>query len=651
MPAESGLCIRSHALAAIVLFGALLATWFAYAPAMGGSLLFDDRANLDGLANVHDRASAVDFVATGVASPLGRPLALATFVPQAYAWPDTPEVFLKTNILIHLLNGVFIVWFLYLLGLARKQTEKQASVIAAFAGAVWMLMPLLASTSLMIVQRMTTLSALFALAGAIGYLYARQAIARRPVSALLLMTLALGTGAAAGILAKESAALIFLFLLAVESVLLERPESVPKAVWRAWFSLIFLVPLGVLVFFLASAVPYPESVVLRRDFTGLERLATQASILWKYLYLAFVPNVASLGPFHDDYPVQRDFLRFITLFAVFAWALVIVAAVKFRRKAPLFTFAVAWYLLGHLLESTTLDLELYFEHRNYLPIIGPVYAIVASLGQLKAGLRRIAGFAGTIYVVLIGIVLFSISSLWGNPPIAAEMWHVYKPNSNRALEFLASQLEEQRDPYASQRLQNRFIEDNPDDYGVRLQALLVACQLDPTSNHNETLEILETNLSTARYRLSVPAAFQQLYRLSRDGHCPGIDKTSIYRLGENLLKNPAYQSGIIRHNNHVILASMGVDEGDFALTMVHVDQALDAYHNPETLAWAIDILNSAGRFDVSWELLNDAKNLAPPRNPLAALRWRQALERTESALFKFEASRGKRSQAVEFETE
>jgi protein O-mannosyl-transferase len=651
MPAESGLCTRSHALAATVLFGALLATWFAYAPAMGGSLLFDDRVNLGGLAHVHDRVSALDFVATGVASAIGRPLALASFVPQAYAWPDSPEVFLKTNILIHLLNGVLVVWFLYLLGLARKQTEEKASLIAVSAGAIWMLMPLLASSSLMIVQRMTTLSALFALAGAVGYLYARQGIARRPISALVLMTLALGAGASVGILAKESAALIFLLMLAVESVLLGRPDNVPRTVWRAWFSLIFLVPLGVLLFFLASAVPYPESVIIRRDFTALERLATQAGILWKYLHLAFVPNVSSLGPFHDDYSVQRDLLGFSTLFPIFAWALVIVTAVKFRRRAPLFTFAVAWYLLGHLLESTTLDLELYFEHRNYLPIIGPVYAIVGSLGELKPGLRRVAGFVSTAYIGLIGVVLFSISSLWGNPPMAAEIWHAYKPNSNRALGFLASQLEEQRYPYATQRLLNRFIEANPDDYGVRLQALLVACQLDPYSDHIEAIEILETNLSTVRFSFSVPAAFQQLYRLSRIGQCPGIDKISIYRLGESLLKNPAYQSGIIRHNIHVILASMGVDEGNFALTMIHVDQALDANHNPATLAWAIDILNSAGRFDISRELLNDAKNLAPPRNPLAALRWRQALERIESALFQFEASRGKSSQAVEYETE
>ena len=94
---------------------------------------------------------------------------------------------------------------------------------------------------------------------------------------------------------------------------------------------------------------------------------------------------------------------------------------------------------------------------------------------------------------------------------------------------------------------------------------------------------------------------------------------------------------------------MGVDEGDFALTMVHVDQALDAYHNPDTLAWAIDVLNSAGRSDISWELLYEAKNSDPPQNPIAAFRWRHALVRIERGLLSFEGHGKKRTPATQQE--
>ena len=420
----------------LILFAGLLATWFAYAPGLSGSLQFDDYHNLEGLTTVNDPASALRFIADGVAGPLGRPLALASFVPQAYAWPNAPEVFLRTNILIHLLNGALVAWFLYLVGRARRQREQHAAVVAAGASVIWMLMPLLASSSLLIVQRMTTLSALLMLLGMVGYMCARRAIGRRPLLALAGMTLALGSGALLGALAKENGILIFVFILATELALLDRPLNISRSAWRAWFGLVLVAPLVLLSLYLMSLLPYSQETVLRRGFSGFERLITQAEILWQYLYLAFFPNVPSLGPFHDDYQIQRSLLSGTSLLSVGAWLLTIVAAVMLRRKAPLFTFAVAWYLLGHLLESTTISLELYFEHRNYLPLVGPAYALVASLAQLARTWRRIAVIGAIAYAGILGSVLLSTTSLWGSPALAAEMWHIYKPQSIRAVQNL-----------------------------------------------------------------------------------------------------------------------------------------------------------------------------------------------------------------------
>src|SRR5690606_37994877 len=134
--------------------------------------------------------SAIRFITEGVAGPLGRPLALASFVPQAYAWPDLPSAFLYINICIHLLNGVLVVWFIYCLTRARDATS-QAGWFAVMTGFVWMVLPILVSSSLLIVQRMTTLSATFTLFGLIGYLYCRRLLEEKPRLSLALMTLAL----------------------------------------------------------------------------------------------------------------------------------------------------------------------------------------------------------------------------------------------------------------------------------------------------------------------------------------------------------------------------------------------------------------------------------------------------------------------------
>src|SRR5690606_33752686 len=117
---------------------------------------------------------------------------------------------------------------------------------------------------------------------------------------------------------------------------------------------------------------YSEDVLTVRDFDAGDRLLTEAHVLWEYLRYAFLPTPTGLGPFHDDHSIYRDWLNPQALLVVGAWLASIAGAIALRKRAPLFSFAVAWYLFGHALESTTIPLEIYFEHRNYVPLLGPL---------------------------------------------------------------------------------------------------------------------------------------------------------------------------------------------------------------------------------------------------------------------------------------
>ena len=46
---------------------------------------------------------------------------------------------------------------------------------------------------------------------------------------------------------------------------------------------------------------------------------------------------------------------------------------------PLVSFGIAWFLVGHGMESTFLPLEIVHEHRNYLPLFGILLAVVSVL--------------------------------------------------------------------------------------------------------------------------------------------------------------------------------------------------------------------------------------------------------------------------------
>ena len=201
----------------------LVLAWFCYRPALSGVFQLDDFSNLGGLARIEDARTASDFVLSGSSGPTGRPLALLTFALQADQYQDGARAFLTVNILIHLLNGILSAWCLYQLALLMAIERDRAMLLAASAASLWLLLPLLATSSLLVVQRMTTLSALFALLGLGGYLAIRRKISESPRSSLVAMTAVLAVSTLLAALAKESGFLLPMFVLVLETTVLTRP--------------------------------------------------------------------------------------------------------------------------------------------------------------------------------------------------------------------------------------------------------------------------------------------------------------------------------------------------------------------------------------------------------------------------------------------
>ena len=140
-----------------------VAVLLLYLPATSGALYYDDYSNLQGLEQISSWSSAWQFVFGGHAGPLGRPLALSTFLPYSSGWPENAQAILIANVLLHCCNFVLLVM------LGQLLIERISLVdchlhfrIALGAAVLWAVIPLLASTSLIAVQRMTGLAAFFA---------------------------------------------------------------------------------------------------------------------------------------------------------------------------------------------------------------------------------------------------------------------------------------------------------------------------------------------------------------------------------------------------------------------------------------------------------------------------------------------------------
>ncbi|WP_322521268.1 hypothetical protein SR882_10980 [Guyparkeria halophila] len=620
-----------------VMAASLTIVWAAYRLALTGSFHFDDFHNLAPLRFVADGLSLFGFVTGGTAGPLGRPMTLATFFPQHYAWPVDPSVFLYWNVLIHILNGLLVTWFVLLSERMREQPESRAVMVAAVAGVLWVSLPILASSSLMVVQRMTTLSALFLFLGLIGYLKARAHIETRPYPALVGMTLSLLVFGALSVLSKENGALLFVFVFLLEMLLFTGPTRLSRRLWLSWKILFFGLPSVVLMYLVVSSLWYPESVVKTRGFDGWERLLTQQVVLWEYVKCALLPTPGCFSPFHDDYTLVSPVFWGP---ALAAWMLVAVAAIWLRRLFPVIALGVLWFLVGHALESSTISLEMYFEHRNYVPAVGLTYAIAAAIFLVGKKHPRLAVFGGLSYYLSILMILLSTTSLWGRPALAAEIWHIERPESVRSSQYLAGRLQEQGYYVAAAKIIKEVARDNPAHLGLRLQDVYATCLISPKKSRPGLWREMYKDAKDASFNHGVYETLSFMDRNEIYDKCSAVSRDDLFDMARSLLLNPQFgQRPVTRHNLHIFLAEEGVAARDLGLTMSHLEEAFDAYPNINTVYFVVDILISAGLYSEAFQFIEEAEE-APPHGFLSRIKWSSALKKVEQKLRATRAQQG-----------
>lgn len=583
----------------VVLVTALLVLgWFVYRPALSSTFLLDDFENLGELGSVTDFESTANFVLSGSAGPLGRPLALVTFAAQASEWNSGAAPFLELNIFIHLLNGLLLYLFVRQLARELGIERGDAGILAFATAAFWLLMPLLASSTLMVVQRMTTLSATFMLGGLSGYLFARRSLDARPNTALAGMGAALVVATLLAVLSKENGALLPLLVLVMEMTLLTPPQRLPKLHWNAWSSAFLLAPTLLIVVFLLSQASYSDSLVLRRDFTVWERLMTESRILWDYVINAFFARAGQFGPFHDAYPILRSLLAPATLIAVASWLALLAGAFVVRRRYPVAAFAVLWFVAGHLLESTTYPLELYFEHRNYVPIIGPVFALTYAAMSVKGTYLKYARGALFLYVLVNAGILFSITSLWGKPLQAASYWHAQQPSSVRAATTLATRQLTEMGPRVAMITLQEFAIRYPEHTYIRIPEITLACTVMPDQDHSAIVERVTTDLRSVAFSYTAGTMLDQLLTTVATGNCPSVGVADVRSLAEALLSNASYANSDGHRRLHsILMARIARLSGDTQATLEHLAQASDFMHGDDLNMMTVTTLVAESRFE------------------------------------------------------
>ena len=96
----------------------------------------------------------------------------------------------------------------------------------------------------------------------------------------------------------------------------------------------------------------------------------------------FYPAPTRLSIEHDIAVSTSLIDPWTTLASVAVICALICLAVLQLRKRPLLSFAILFFFINHLIESSIIGLELIFEHRNYLASMFLFFPVAAGLKNL-----------------------------------------------------------------------------------------------------------------------------------------------------------------------------------------------------------------------------------------------------------------------------
>ena len=274
--------------------------------------------------------------------------------------------FHAVNFIIHYLAAVFLFLFIYnTLKLTRlkDQYENIACPVALLATFFWALNPVWVTSITYIVQRMASMAGLFYIMSM--YFYLKGRTSEKQTSSVLFFILCVISGLAA-ILSKENAAMLPVSILLFDLFLIQgfTKENIKKYLKISALPVLLILIIG---FIYTGHYPNASGGYELRDFSLTQRLLTEPRVILVYLSLLFYP-VSSRLTFLYDIEISRSLLQpWTTIPSILLISFIIGFAFYIARKRPLLSFCIIFYFLNHIVEGSVFSLELFYEHRNYLP--------------------------------------------------------------------------------------------------------------------------------------------------------------------------------------------------------------------------------------------------------------------------------------------
>ena len=581
--------------------------YFVFQPGFSGIFMMDDEPNLSALnmgGGVTTLTHLLQFVFSNDSGSLGRPISMLSFLIDDQYWPGDPALYKKNNLYIHLLSG-FIVFLLSRL-LLIAFNAKNTNYISLITTLIWLVHPLHASTVLYVIQRMTLLMSLFSLCTMFFYLLGRVELSKNTRKAFVYFFVS-GLFAIFALASKENGILVLAYIVVIETTLL---TSFPKTkVFSFLYKLLIIGPLVIL----ACYFIYNWDGVLKgysnRDFSLYERLLTESRILIDYLSKIIAPRPGEGGLIHDDIEVSVNlYSPLTTIPALLLNGGLILLGFWARKRHCMLAFGILWFYVGHMLESSFVALELYFEHRNYLPMVGPIiaitYYIVVLFERVALKGRLFICSLGVMFFLACCLITFQSSTIWGEPSVLFRVWAKEHPNSPRAQRIYGQLLgvEGEYEQAISQLIKtNRSF---PADVGVLIDALNISCfhGLDQPF----PLSFLKGKIAVARYNDGLSYYIDRMFNVVTESRCEYITAEVLIEIIDQLIPLPR-MSGETRAMILLVKAKLYIEKKDLNQAMLTLDKAYSYYPKPVLPLLQCKLLLSAGLIEEAYPFFKKAQ--------------------------------------------
>lgn len=434
----------------------IVAILIAYANTLNSPLQFDDGAHIRDSERIRDISNyqTLSYWKEVNSRPLSQyTLALNYQVSQmdttSYHW---------FNMIIHMLAGLIVFFLtreLLTLPYFREKIKKEyIAYMAFFTALIFVLHPIQTQAVTYIVQRMTSMAAMFYLFSVLLYVKGRryQVEQHNIKKAIPLYLLGFVSGYL-GLLSKQPAITFPFAWLLVELFFIRDKKGRPQTRY-------LIIASGLMILMVSAAI---IKIGLPRETPLIPRdayLITQFRMFVVYMQLMIVPFNQNI----DHFIIWSiDLWHTKELLSLLFTLLIIGLGVYTYKKNRLISFGIFWYFLTSSVESGIIPIrDAMFEHRLYLPFYGfsliVVYLVFKYIApkKLKYALTTLSVLA-IIYLALTvnrNNVWRSEKSLWMDSVKKA-------PKKERNWHWLASAYLMEDDKENAMKCYNTAIKNNP----------------------------------------------------------------------------------------------------------------------------------------------------------------------------------------------